>query len=129
MRFIVYGIVGWCMEIIWTGLNSFFRKDYSLVSTTSIYMFFIYGLAVLFEPFIKIIHNFPIIMRGGFYCLIIFSVEFLIGSVMKTANICPWDYSESKYNVNGVIRLDYAPLWIAAGLFYEYIYTIISATA
>ena len=30
-----------------------------------------------------------------------------------------WDYSRAKFNIKGVIRLDYAPLWFTAGLFFE----------
>lgn len=33
--------------------------------------------------------------------------------------MCPWDYSHAKTNIDGVIRLDYAPLWMAAGLLFE----------
>ena len=33
--------------------------------------------------------------------------------------MCPWDYNNAKTNVDGVIRLDYAPFWLAAGLIFE----------
>ena len=29
------------------------------------------------------------------------------------------DYSNAPTNINGVIRLDYAPVWMAAGLIFE----------
>ncbi|MDR2939838.1 MAG: hypothetical protein LBV08_05885 [Clostridiales bacterium] len=125
-RFFVYGVSGWCMEIIWTGLVSFYKKDYSLESKTSIYMFFIYGLAVFFEPIYKVFSHFPAALRGGLYCFIIFGIEFLVGSAMKTIKICPWDYSGAKYNIKGVIRLDYAPLWLFAGLYFEFVYLFLS---
>ena len=49
----------------------------------------------------------------------IFFAEFVSGSILKKYGLCPWDYSASPFNVNGVIRLDYAPLWFGLGLFYE----------
>ncbi|WP_157881699.1 hypothetical protein [Acetivibrio thermocellus] len=45
-RFFVYGITGWSMEIIWTGLHSFLTGDMKLQGYTSIWMLFIYGSAV-----------------------------------------------------------------------------------
>ncbi|BBF41545.1 hypothetical protein lbkm_0225 [Lachnospiraceae bacterium KM106-2] len=51
--------------------------------------------------------------------LSIFGVEFVAGTILKHFDACPWDYSKAKYNVKGVIRLDYAPVWFVAGLLYE----------
>jgi hypothetical protein len=33
--------------------------------------------------------------------------------------MCPWDYSGRIWNVDGLIRLDFAPFWFAAGLIFE----------
>ena len=41
------------------------------------------------------------------------------GTYLKKRGCCPWDYSDAPLQVNGVIRLDYAPLWFLTGLFYE----------
>ena len=49
----------------------------------------------------------------------IFFAEFISGSILKFFGICPWDYSASSFNIAGIIRLDYAPLWFGLGLFYE----------
>lgn len=49
----------------------------------------------------------------------IFSMEYLTGSILKKKDICPWDYSDAKFNYHGLIRFDYAPLWFLTGLFYE----------
>ena len=59
------------------------------------------------------------LFRGSVYTLAIFSFEYLTGSLLKKLHLCPWDYSDAKTNINGVIRLDYAPLWMAAGLLFE----------
>jgi len=49
----------------------------------------------------------------------IFLAEYSTGFLLKKANRCPWDYSDAPLNINGLIRLDYAPCWFALGLFYE----------
>ncbi|MCD8078145.1 MAG: putative ABC transporter permease, partial [Lachnospiraceae bacterium] len=58
-------------------------------------------------------------IRGACYTLCIFVVEFLSGSFLKRRQICPWDYSRARFNVGGVIRLDYAPAWFILGLILE----------
>lgn len=59
------------------------------------------------------------IERGLIYTAGIYVTEFTTGTILKKKDRCPWDYSKSKYNVNGVIRWDYAPLWFVVGLIYE----------
>lgn len=49
----------------------------------------------------------------------IFLGEYIFGRILKKHKMCPWDYSKEKYQLDGVIRLDYAPVWFLTGLFYE----------
>lgn len=118
-KFIQCGLTGWLLEVLWTGFLSFRRRDMHLTSTTSIWMFPIYGIACMFAPLSQKIKKVPAIIRGFIYTGIIFLVEFVSGSFLKKRNCCPWDYSKAKYNLKGVIRLDYAPLWFITGLVME----------
>jgi uncharacterized membrane protein len=122
LNFLIYGVIGWCMEVLWTGFNSLLKRDVRLTSTTSIWMFFVYGLAAFMPPIIGAVSILPIIVRGIIYALLIFAAEYVIGIAMKRLRICPWDYSGSKFSIQGVIRLDYAPLWFIAGLLFEFAY-------
>ncbi|MCL2406754.1 MAG: putative ABC transporter permease [Defluviitaleaceae bacterium] len=117
--FLIFGILGWCLEILWTGLGSLFRGDFSMKATTGVWMFFIYGSAAFFGPVFTLLSAFPLILRGLIYVVIIFAVEFATGLGLRSFNACPWDYSNARMNVMGVIRLDYAPAWFAAGLLFE----------
>ena len=56
-------------------------------------------------------------------CWDFISVEFISGSFLREIGICPWDYSAARFQYRGIIRLDYAPLWFAAGLIFEKILT------
>ncbi|MCL2416185.1 MAG: putative ABC transporter permease [Defluviitaleaceae bacterium] len=120
INFLIYGALGWCLEVLWTGLGSLIKKDTRLTSTTSIWMFFIYGMAAFLEPIIRLVIDLPLIARGGIYVLCIFAVEYITGRIMKSLNICPWDYSGARFSVHGVIRLDYAPVWFFCGLLFEF---------
>lgn len=117
--FIKCGILGWCMEIIFTALHSLRRRDFCLKGTTSLYMFPIYGAAALLWPVFHIMKKKPALVRGLTYAGLIFTGEYLSGSLLTRKNLCPWDYHRSKWNIRGIVRLDYLPFWFFAGLLFE----------
>ncbi|MGL6217488.1 MAG: putative ABC transporter permease, partial [Lacrimispora sphenoides] len=43
------------------------------------------------------------------------------GSLLRGRGMCPWDYTGRNSNIDGLIRLDFAPLWFATGLLFEQI--------
>lgn len=118
-KFIFCGIIGWCLEIFWTGLHSLQQGKWNLMGQSSLWMFPIYGCAAIIAPLSKLYHKCNTFIRGVVYMFHIFLGEYLFGSVLKRFEMCPWDYSASKYHINGLIRLDYAPLWFLTGLLYE----------
>ena len=126
MTFITFGLIGWCMEVFWTGLGSLIRKDFRATSTTSIWMFFIYGSALFLEPVYDLLAPYPLIIRGCVYVVCIFAAEYLSGMALRRARICPWDYSGSAYSIHGVISLSFAPAWFTAGLVFEAIYKFLT---
>lgn len=122
-NFINCGILGWCMEIVFTALGRIRRRQFSLRGDTSIWMFPIYGCAALFAPLFRLMKKKPLLMRGLAYMSMIFSMEFVSGLLLKSKSLCPWDYSRSRWNISRVIRLDYAPYWFGAGLLFEKLLT------
>ena len=117
--FLTCGLTGWCMEIIYTSLHSLRRKDLRLTGNTSVWMFPIYGMACFLSPLFRHLKGKNIILRGGIYTCFIFAGEYLSGSILRKLKACPWDYSHARFNIKGLIRLDYAPLWFGAGILYE----------
>ena len=118
-NFFVCGLTGWCMEILFTSTGSFLKQDKRLIGRTSVWMFPIYGTAAVIAPLYHSIKNLPALLRGCIYSVGIFSFEYISGTFLKRHGMCPWDYSHAKTNIDGVIRLAYAPLWMAAGLLFE----------
>lgn len=118
-NFLICGLTGWCMEILFTSAGSLLNHDFKLIGQTSVWMFPIYGMAAVIAPIYKLIKNLPALFRGGIYTAGIYTCEFLSGSLLRRHNLCPWDYSKAKANIKGLIRLDYAPFWMAAGLIFE----------
>ncbi|MFZ5596660.1 MAG: putative ABC transporter permease [Bacillota bacterium] len=120
IRFFIYGLLGWGLEILWTGMGSALRGDVRLEATTYLWMFPIYGLAVFLESVHEIIRAWPWLLRGVVWVLLIWLLEYSTGSAIRhLAGVSPWDYSGSRWQVGGLIRLDMAPAWFVAGLLFE----------
>jgi uncharacterized membrane protein len=95
-----------------------------LIGNTSIWMFPIYGMASLIAPIYRLIQHANVLIRGLVYMLSIFTAEYATGYLLNKRDMCPWDYSKSKFNIDGLIRLDYAPLWFGIGLIFEKIVSL-----
>lgn len=120
-RFMIFGISGWCAEILWTGFCALLAGDSALTAKTYLWMFPIYGMAAFAMPLFLAMRRYcPLWQRAGFYVLCIFTVEFLTGWLLQAVTgVCPWDYGDRFFSVRGFIRLDYAPLWAVLGLVFE----------
>ena len=94
-------------------------SDPRLLGQTSLWMFPIYGMAALIDPIYEKIKYWPFLLRGCFYATSIMLGEFLSGSLLRFLGVCPWDYSGTPYNIAGIVRLDYFPFWVVAGLAFE----------
>lgn len=119
-KFFRCGILGWCIEILFTAAGNMKNHDKRLRGNTSLWMFPIYGMAVLIKPLSSLLKGKPLIVRGFVYTICIFLTEFVTGELLKKKNACPWNYEDAPLNVDGVIRFDYAPYWFGTGLLYEF---------
>ena len=129
LRFLIYGICGWVIEVLFTGVCSAVKGDVKLASRTYLWMFPIYGMGILLEPIHNVMRGNPWIFRGLVYALIIFVLEYIFGFLLKQiTGVCPWDYS-GVFALNGYIRFDFLPLWFATGLLFEIIHDFITNTA
>lgn len=118
-NFLRCGLTGWCMEILFTSLDSLRKKDYRLKGNTSVWMFPIYGCAAFLAPISRLLQKKAVWVRGLTYMSLIFSMEYLSGRFLWKHHMCPWDYQKCRFNINRVIRLDFAPCWFGAGLLFE----------
>lgn len=122
-NFIRCGLLGLCIEVFFTGLSSALQHDYRLTGHSSILMFPIYGAAAVIKPVSKLLQKKNALFRGIVYMFGIYFAEFTSGTVLRKKGICPWDYSKEHGNIRGLIRLDYAPLWLLTGLLFEKVVT------
>ncbi len=134
INFFKCGVAGWCLEVLFTAVDSVMAHDWRLMGTTSLLMFPIYGLGALLAPLARGVDRWlavlpgkvlsirdRVIRHGMIYMVLIFTMEYLSGMFLRSKGICPWDYTGRQTNINGLIRLDFAPLWFLMGLLFEYI--------
>ena len=128
------GVAGWCLEVIFTSVDSIAAHDWRLMGSTSLLMFPIYGLGALLSPIGRVVDRWlqikpgevlaaadRLLRHGMLYMVLIFTAEYLFGTLLKAGGVCPWDYTGLHSNVDGLIRLDFAPLWFMTGLLFEQI--------
>lgn len=131
VRFVLYGMLGWCVEIVWTALRSTATREqrgWRLAGVTSLWMFPIYGLlAPLYEPLHTALRPQPWPLRGLVYGLGFLTVEYVGGWLLRRlVGVCPWDYTgRSRFQVHGLTRLDYGPLWALFGLALEPVHDLL----
>ncbi len=128
LRFFLYGLFGWCAEIVWTALSDNVERaiegvkiDVTLAGKTYLWMLPIYGGGgLLFEAVHAAIATQPWILRGAIYIVGCFAIEYVAGWLIKqVSGKIPWDYSARRWHVHGLIRLDYVPVWLVFGFLLE----------
>ena len=126
-RFFIYGIIGWSMEVLWTGVGSLLSGDLRLLGYSNVWMFFIYGSAVFLESIHDIIYKWKWPVRGFLWMIIIWGIEYSSGLLLLSLlGVYPWRYGGA-YAVDGIITLAFAPAWFTAGLFFERVHRALDA--
>lgn len=126
LRIFFYGLHGFFDEIVFTSSIDFITsgfKDWTLKGHTSLWAFFIYGLCSYSVEcmylYLKKNTNISMPIRGLIYVVWVYMWEFSWGFVLRMFNACPWDYSHMKWNLYGLITLQYFPFWYLASLYQE----------
>jgi uncharacterized membrane protein len=123
-RFFIYGLGGWCAEVVFTALTqSLPRRDWRLLGYSYLWMFPIYGLiAPCYEPLHDAVRGAPMLVRAAVWSLGFTAVEYATGwAIERVTGRCPWDYVAAgcRFAINPYIRWDYFPLWATTGLALE----------
>ena len=116
LRFIAYGVFGWVIEILFTGIvDSYQKKSWRLKGLTYLWMFPIYGFGgLLFET----VHSFfldqeiALAVRFPLYLVGFYLVELVAGyALLKVTGNYVWKY-EGKWQFAHIINFAYAPAWL-----------------
>jgi len=87
IRFVLYGLLGWCVAIVWSAVGERLRgkqRDWRLLGHASLWLFPLFGLlAPLYEPVHEIFRPWHWFMRGTFYGTGFWAVEFAAGWLLR----------------------------------------------
>ena len=122
----IYGLLGFAVEVIFTaGWEFVVNLNLRFMGNTSLWSFFIYGLFGLFaeklQEFMVSCHIL-LIIRALVLMTAAYLWEFSCGMILKFVGLNTWDYSSFKYNIMGVVTLEYAPAWYVGCLVLDVIY-------
>jgi hypothetical protein len=87
----------------------------------------VYGLAeLLFEPAHDRLRQRPLALRAALYGAGILGVEYASGRLLRRlVGHVPWNYDRSRLSFDGLVRIDYLPLWAAFGLGLELLHDLL----
>jgi uncharacterized membrane protein len=134
VRFLIYGLLGLAVEVLFTGFGAgLLRRDRALTGHSYVWMLPIYGAGGLG---LEVLHTrllaagAPWWGRGLAYVALIYALEYASGWLLRRLlGRCPWDYGRGRLSVHGLVRLDYAPAWLALGLAFERVRPIVEVAA
>jgi uncharacterized membrane protein len=125
IRFLIYGCLGWCGEIIFTAVTdrlSGRAKNWLLMGVTSLWYFPMYGSIVfLYEPLHDFLRPQFFLIRAVAYLLGFWAIEYAGGwLIWKLTGHKPWDYTHSPGgSLHGLIRWNFVLVWPLYGLALE----------
>lgn len=112
VRFLAYGLAGWTLDSLFVWAHTGRRRPSGLLNVP------VYGLAQpLFEPLHDRVRQRPLVLRAAVYGAGVLGVEYACGRLLRRfVGRVPWDYGDARFGIDGLVRLDYLPLWAAYGL-------------
>jgi len=112
VRSFVYGFAGWTLDSLFVSVHTGRRRPSGFLNML------VYGLAQpLFEPVHDRVRRRRIVVRAAVYGVGVLGVGYACGRLLRRlVGRVPWDYRGARFGIDGLVRLDYLPLWAAYGL-------------
>lgn len=126
-QMLMFAVLGLGLEVVFTGVLDWRRNNpRHLLGYSSIWYLPLYAISPVFLHFAGAsLFMLPIPLRGLVYMACIFMVEYVgMLCLRKLLGSSPSEvgYYQSRWNIHGLIRLDFAPAMFLMGLFFEFIY-------
>ncbi|KAM4729629.1 transmembrane protein 229b-like [Anableps anableps] len=123
IRLYVYALHGCLCEVVFTAVYDWCStRDKRLTGHSSMWALPMYGSAIFFMETLRTrlqAQNHSLPVRLTVYTLFIYIWEFSWGVGLRLLEACPWDYSARRYNLAGLVTLEYALAWAVAAFIAE----------
>lgn len=126
-RLVAYTVTGFAGEVAISAVHDVWRKK-PVRFRTSPWMLPIYSMLLpLYEPLHEALRERSVVTRGTVYGLGFLAVEYAGGlGFRRFLGDAPWDYSDARYNLDGLIRPDYFFQWALMGLALEPLHDLLT---
>ncbi|XP_077586294.1 transmembrane protein 229B-like [Stigmatopora nigra] len=122
-RLYVYALHGCFCEVTFTAILDWCSiQDQKMMGYSSLWALPMYATAIYLMERLRgwlLTYHQPLSVRLITYILFIYLWEFTWGSGLGLFGACPWDYSHYKYNLRGLVTLEYALPWGVAAFIAE----------
>ncbi|KAF7663822.1 hypothetical protein LDENG_00197990 [Lucifuga dentata] len=123
VRLYVYALHGLLCEVVFTALWDWCgTRDSRLTGHSSLWALPMYATAIYLMESLRarlLDQHHPLPARLISYTVFIYLWEFSWGAGLRLLGACPWDYSAYRYNLGGLVTLEYALPWAMASLIAE----------
>ncbi|XP_040906285.1 transmembrane protein 229b-like [Toxotes jaculatrix] len=123
VRLYVYALHGCLCEVAFTAVWDWFStQDRRLAGHSSLWALPMYATAIYLMESLRawlLAQHQPLPVRLMVYTLFIYLWEFSWGAGLRLLRACPWDYSGYRYNLGGLVTLEYALPWAVAAFIAE----------
>lgn len=123
VRLYLYALHGCLCEVAFTAVWDWCStQDRRLAGHSSLWALPMYATAIYLMERLRALmlaQNHPLTVRLVLYTVFIYLWEFSWGVGLSLLGACPWDYSGHRYNLRGLITLDYALPWAVAAYIAE----------
>ncbi len=123
VRLYVYALHGCLCEVAFTAAWDWCStQDRRLAGHSSLWALPMYATAIYLMESLRaqlLAQHIPLPVRLVSYTLFIYLWEFSWGAGLTLLGACPWDYSGYRYNLRGLVTLEYALPWTVAAFIAE----------
>uniref|UniRef100_A0A8C4DBH1 Transmembrane protein 229B n=1 Tax=Dicentrarchus labrax TaxID=13489 RepID=A0A8C4DBH1_DICLA len=123
VRLYVYALHGCLCEVAFTAVWDWCStQDKRLAGHSSLWALPMYATAIYLIERLRgrlLAHHLPLPVRLVAYTGFIYLWEFSWGAGLRLLGACPWDYSGFRYNLGGLVTLEYAVPWAVAAFIAE----------
>ncbi|XP_008274746.1 transmembrane protein 229b-like [Stegastes partitus] len=121
LRLYVYALHGCLCEVAFTAVWDWCStQDRRLAGHSSLWALPMYATAIyLMESLRAVLLARSLPVRLTAYTMFIYFWELSWGLGLRLLGACPWDYSNYRYNLGGLVTLEYAVPWAVAALIAE----------
>ncbi|XP_056292132.1 transmembrane protein 229B-like [Pseudoliparis swirei] len=122
-RLYVYALHGCLCEVAFTAVCDWCStRDMRLTGHSSLWALPMYAIAIYLIEVLRarlLVRRHPLPVRLVAYTVFIYLWEFSWGAGLSLLGACPWDYSGYRYNLAGLVTLEYAVPWTLAAFIAE----------